>query len=202
MDDWCSAYANGPYVVYDDLTMGTCGTNATWVLYKSGKLVISGTGALWSKSQIAWDSTKVVDVLIGEGITALGEGLFRNYRALKTAHIPSTLTAFGTSCFYGSSIENVDIVPGISSISPYLFQYCTNLTALTLPNTVTYINNTVFKGCSSLMSLTVLATTPPTLNTYGLGLPSGTTIYVPAASVDTYKTKWPQYANQIQAINE
>ena len=202
VDDWCSAYATGPYAIYDDLAKGTCGDNATWVLYKSGQLVISGTGALWSKSQITWDSTKVVDVLVGEGITALGTELFKNYRALKTAHIPSTLTAFGGSCFYGSSIENVDIAPGISSISAYVFQNCTHLTALTLPDTVTYINNTVIKGCSSLTSFTVLATTPPRLNTYGLGLPSGTTIYVPYDSVDAYKTAWSSYADRIQAIQE
>lgn len=204
IETWLSAYTTPPYVIKDDrwdiIGSGQCGNNAYYKLYRNGTLDISGTGLLWTKSQIAWDKTKVVDVIVNEGITALGSELFKSYSALKTAHIPSTLTAIGGSCFARSTIENVDITSGISSISAYAFQYCTNLTALTLPNTVNYINNTVFTGCSSLTSLTVLATTPPRFNTYGPGIPSGTTIYVPYDSVNTYKTRWSNYADQIQPI--
>ena len=199
VDDWCSAYATGPYAIYDDLAKGTCGTNATWVLYKSGQLVISGTGTVTNGG---WDSTKVVDVLVGEGITLLSTELFKGYGALKTAHIPSTLTEFGQSCFRGSTIESVDIAPGISAIGAYIFRGCRNLTTLTLPNTVTYMNNYVFDSSTGLTALTVLATTPPRFNTYGPGIPTGTTIYVPAASVGTYKARWSNYASQIQAIQE
>ena len=87
VDDWCSAYATGPYAIYDDLARGTCGTDATWVLYKSGQLVISGTGAV---VRGGWDSTKVVDVLVGEGITSLSEELFRGYTNIRDVHLPST----------------------------------------------------------------------------------------------------------------
>lgn len=50
--------------------------------------------------------------------------------------------------------------------------------------------------------MTVKATTPPTLDFYAFrGCPI-TTIYVPAASVDAYKSAdgWKDYANSIQAI--
>ena len=206
VDDWCSEYATGPYIIYDDLDYGVCGTNATWVLHKNGQLVISGTGVLWAKSQITWDNTKVVDVIVNEGITRLSpvytSELFKNCTNIRNVYLPSTLTRLDNSCFEGSSIENVYIPTGMKQIGAYVFRYCSNLTTLTLPNTVNYINNFAFSRCTSLTSLTVLATTPPSFNTYGPGIPAGTTIYVPAASVDTYKTKWSQYANQIQAINE
>jgi hypothetical protein len=53
--------------------------------------------------------------------------------------------------------------------------------------------------------MTILATTPPTLGnaTNSLGSTSYTfPIYVPAESVDAYKTKFTQYASRIQAIPE
>jgi hypothetical protein len=44
----------------------------------------------------------------------------------------------------------------------------------------------------------------PSLTTYGSNAfqntPAGLKIYVPSASVDTYKTKWSTYADKIQAL--
>lgn len=53
--------------------------------------------------------------------------------------------------------------------------------------------------------MTFLATTPPTLSgaNNSLGATNYTfPIYVPAESVDTYKTKFSKYASRIQAIPE
>jgi hypothetical protein len=59
----------------------------------------------------------------------------------------------------------------------------------------------VFKGCSKLTSITCEATVPPALglNNY---LSNVTAVYVPAETVDAYKTaaNWSDYANVIQPI--
>lgn len=57
-------------------------------------------------------------------------------------------------------------------------------------------------GCSSLTSITVSATTPPTLGSGALYNTSNCPIYVPSASVDAYKaaTNWSSYSSRIQAI--
>ena len=201
VDDWCSAYATGPYAIYDDLAKGTCGDNATWVLYKSGQLVISGTGALWAKSQITWDSTKVVDVLVGEGITSLSTELFRGYTNIRDVHLPSTLTALGTGAFRGSSLRSINIPESVRTIPSYCFSGC-QLPKIVLPSTITAIN-AYGLNASALRSVTILATTPPD----GGGQSSTTafstasTIYVPAASLNAYKTsRWSKYADQFQPI--
>lgn len=199
VDDWCSAYATGPYAIYDDLAKGTCGDNATWVLYKSGQLVISGTGTV---TDGGWDSTKVVDVLVGEGITSLSTELFRGYTNIRDVHLPSTLTTLGTGVFRASALQSINIPATLSIIPSTCFRNCSNLATIVLPSVVTQINNEAFRF-SGLASLTVYATTPPTLGTNAL--PSASqfqAIYVPAASVDAYKAAWSTYASVIQAIQE
>lgn len=200
VDDWCSGYAVAPYVIYDDLAKGTCGTNATWVLYKSGQLVISGTGNV---PYGGWDKTKVVDVLIGEGITATSTELFRDYTALRTARLPSTLSTIEQGLFRNTPIERVFIPEGVQTFVNRCFRDCTNLTSITLPSSTSTINQYAFNP-SGLQSITVLATTPPRFGSSAsnTAFPTTATIYVPAASVDAYKTAWSSYASQIQAIQE
>lgn len=203
VDDWCSAYATGPYAIYDDLAKGTCGDDATWVLYKSGQLVISGTGALWAKSRITWDSTKVVDVLIGDGITGFsGADTFRSYSNLKSVYLPDTFTGLYEGAFRQSSLESITMSHTLRTVSTYAFRNCSQLTAITLYSDVTAIRTEAFRF-SGLRTLTIYATIPPTLSQNAL--PSASqlqAIYVPAASVDAYKTAWPSYASVIQAIQE
>jgi hypothetical protein len=89
----------------------------------------------------------------------------------------------------------------VTSIAYAAFYNCTSLTSITIPNSVTSIGNEVFHNCSSLTSVTCLPTTPPTLGTNAF---YGTTclIYVPAASVDAYKSAsgWSDLASRIQPI--
>ena len=53
-----------------------------------------------------------------------------------------------------------------------------------------------------MKSVTVNATTPPTLGESALDYTNNCPIYVPAASVDVYKAAsgWSTYASRIQAI--
>lgn len=200
VDDWCSAYATGPYAIYDDLAKGTCGDNATWVLYKSGQLVISGTGKV---IRGGWTRSRLTRVLLQEGITSINSKLFMGDSNITSVILPSTMSSTGSEGFRQiTNLTYVYIPEGVKVIEWSCFRGCTRLPSITLPSTIITINNYAFAGCSSLASFTVLATTPPRLNTYGLGLPPDTTIYVPYDSVDAYKTAWSSYADRIQAIQE
>jgi len=66
---------------------------------------------------------------------------------------------------------------------------------------VTSIGVMAFTFCSGLASVTVNATTPPTLGSSAFnGTAAALKIYVPAESVDDYKTAWSAYADKIEAI--
>lgn len=104
-----------------------------------------------------------------------------------------------------SKVTSITIPSSVTTISYGAF-YQSKLTSIDLPASVTSIGNQAFYGSSSLTSITIRATTPPTLDSsYSNTFPSTSqsyTIYVPSSAVNTYKTtsKWSNWASKIQAI--
>lgn len=98
-----------------------------------------------------------------------------------------------------------DMLDGITYVRWYAFRRCSNLESAEIPASVTRIGDYAFYYCSSLESLTIYATTPPTLGSLVFeGTSDNLKIYVPAESVDTYKTasRWSAHASKIEAIPE
>ena len=106
-----------------------------------------------------------------------------------------------------SKVTSITIPSSVTTIDYGAFYY-SKLTSIDLPSSVTLIRSYAFANCTSLTSITIRATTPPTLDpsyTYSSTFPSTSqnyTIYVPASAVDTYKnaTRWSNWASKIQAI--
>ena len=94
---------------------------------------------------------------------------------------------------------------GAPSIGDSAFAYCDGLKSITIPDSVTSIGSHAFYNCSSLISITITAVVPPTLsNVNAFQDTNNCPIYVPAASVDAYKTAntWSNLADRIEAISE
>ena len=125
---------------------------------------------------------------------------------LVSAEIGGCVTSIGGAAFHScSNLRSINIPSGVTSIGNQAFLNCYNISNgnnMIIPSGVTSIGSQAFKNCSNLTSMTILATTPPTLsNTNAF---NGTTwpIYVPSGSVDTYKAadKWSSLSSRIQAI--
>lgn len=170
--------------------------------------------------------TAMTDAVIGDCVTSIGGKAFSGCTRLTSVTIPDSVTNIGRYAFqFCSSLTSVTIPDSLTYIDWYVFQSCTGLTSVTIPDSVTYIGNEAFQDCKSLTSITipsgvtgisdyafsdcisltsatVSATTPPTLGDYAFYRTNNCPIYVPAASVDTYKAKngWRNYASRIQAI--
>ena len=163
---------------------------------------------------------------IPDGTTKIGDNAFYKYSSLTNVTIPDSVTEIGQDAFYYcQALTEATIGNGVTSIGNYAFYYCNKLTSLTIPDATTKIGNSAFSNCQALTdvtigngvtiidgsafsycgkitSITILATTPPTLGyeaLYGTGLGY---IYVPAESVDAYKTatNWSSYASHIKPI--
>ena len=103
-----------------------------------------------------------------------------------------------------SSLTNVQLNDGITSIGYYAFSRCTSLTDITIPKSVVKISEYCFKDCDNLKKLYCKATTPPTVlynNASWIHLFDSDLerIYVPPGSVSAYKsaTGWKEYKNAI-----
>lgn len=106
----------------------------------------------------------------------------------------------GTSFYHGYG--NLNIPNSVTSIGNYAFSGCSGLTTVNIPNSVTSIGEGAFGGCSGLTSVTCLATTPPAIESDTFKDTNSCPIYVPADSVNAYKSAsgWSTYASRIQAI--
>lgn len=118
--------------------------------------------------------------------TVIEDNMFKTIM-LESITLPNSVTTIGYSAFDSS------------------FQYAGN--SVTLGNKVTSIGNGAFNNCRKLESVTILATTPPTLGTYVFNNhKSSLKFYVPAESVAAYKadSSWISngLTNLIYAIPE
>lgn len=103
---------------------------------------------------------------------------------------------------YPSASGNYIIPSHVTSIGECSFSN-TQISEVTIPSTVSKIGAYAFDECSSLTTVTVEATTPPTLDTSVFLSTTLTSIIVPNGTGDVYKTAayWSDYADKIVEAN-
>ena len=101
-----------------------------------------------------------------------------------------------------SKLEEFEFNDTLTDIPSWCFIGCSSLSFIDLPASLTNISTQAFYSCASLGYMLIRATTPPTLSTnvFSTELVS---IFVPDASVDTYKaaTRWSDVAAKIRPIS-
>ncbi len=141
------------------LDSGTCGEHLTWTLTEDGTLTISGTGAMTDYEYDGirpWSVETVRTIVVGDGITTIGNYAFKNCTGLTAVDLPSTLTRIGHSAFETcTGLAAITVPSGTKSIGASAFYGCNALTSITLPDSVTTIDAWAFCGCSILSEITI-----------------------------------------------
>ena len=193
--DGVTTIGNGAFAVCESLTSVTIPDSVTTIgggAFASclslaefkGKFAADGGRCLIKDNTIiAYAEASGTTYTIPDGVTTIGEGAFDNCDSLTSVTIPDSVTTIGASAF----------------------RSCNSLTSVTIPDSVTTIGNLAFCYCGSLTSVYCEATTPPTLGGSSVfdANVAGRKIYVPAASVDDYKSaeNWSDYAADIVGYN-
>jgi hypothetical protein len=142
------------------------------------------------------DCTSLTKVAIPSQVTDMN---LSNCISLKTINIPATAESFS---LYGcENLESVFIAEGVTIIPYNAFGFCDKLVNITIPSSVTKIEDLAFDNCALLTSVYCKATTPPIgVSSMFYGCDFGLHIYVPTESVDAYKSAegWGEYADRIE----
>lgn len=166
--------------------------------------------------------TGLTSVTIGNKVTSIGKDAFENCSGLIHVVIGSNVTYIGSEAFKATGITTIDIPNSVTAIGKSAFQDCANLTSLTfpnsiisieegiltdcinlkivtIPNSVTAIDEQLLKNCNSLTEVYCYAENVPVTNTRAFedSNAGNAILYVPAASVDAYKTTspWNEFGN-------
>ena len=133
---------------------GTCGNDLTYHYVESTKtLTISGSGAMNDYYTAPWNSyaENILKVVIGNGVTSIGDYAFEDCSEIKTVVLPDGVTSIGDGAFSGcTNLSSVKMPQGLQTIGASAFYSCKNLIEATIPNSVTSIGSNAFMYCQSL----------------------------------------------------
>ena len=193
----------GEHIVKYKLSGTSIGTSAFVSCTRLTSITIP-SGVTTIGNNVFQGCTGLTSVTIPNSVTSIGSYAFENCTVLTLVTIPDSVTTIGERAFYAcKGLTSINIPSGVTSIADFTFNQCSSLTSVTIPDSVTTIGKNSFYNCSGLTSITVEATTPPTLSSGAFSKTNeNLVIYVPAESVDAYKTNWSSYASRIQAISE
>ena len=98
-----------------------------------------------------------------------------------------SVTRIGANAFeYCSNITSITIPDSVTSIYSYAFRYCTSLKSITIPGSVTKISYNVFNGCTSLTAINVATENQNYVSVNGVLYNKDTTVLIcyPAGKKD------------------
>ncbi len=153
-----------PLAALTEPVSGACGDNLTWTLDTNYVLTISGTGPMvdYPVSETIsncrpWASyrSQISAVVIGPGVTRIGNNAFRDCQSIAEVTIPDSVTEIGESAFDGCSrLKEVDLPNTVTTLGWSVFAG-TGLIHMVLPNQLTHIGYGLFSGCSSLETIQI-----------------------------------------------
>ena len=93
----------------------------------------------------------VTELVIPDGMTSIGYGIFAGCQSLTSIEIPDSVTSIGDGAFSGCiGLTSIEIPNSVTSIGSEAFYRCAGLTNITIPYSVTTIGDMAFKECYGL----------------------------------------------------
>ena len=140
------------------------------------ELTITGSGDMLVVDSYPWAgySTSVQTVTIGNGITSIGDGAFRDFTKLNSVNLGGSMDIIGTSAFEGcSSLTAIDIPYTVDRVGSRAFADCGRLSSVMLAEGVIELGSQAFADDGRLWTVFV----PKSVITLGDDcIPAGVTV--------------------------
>lgn len=173
---------------------------------------------------IYFDGKQLGDTLTIPGKTGwVGSHSFSRCKKIKRVVVEEGVYSIDSSAFYEcSNLEEVILPDSLEYIDQYAFQRCSSLTSIVIPNKIKQLKYATFAGCTQLRTVylpeSLEAITSDCFSGSGVEKlyfrsktpPSGggnlkltnCTYYVPAESLELYRSAWPSLSVDILPIPE
>lgn len=120
-----------------------------------------------------------------------------------TTKIPESVTAIGSSAFYGYKLlETIELPENINSIGYAAFAQCKSLSCIVLPKNVSSVDKFAFSDCNELTQVYSYIAEPFAINSnvFSATAKENATLYVPQGTLDLYKEAdgWKEFANIVE----
>lgn len=151
------------------------------------------------------ECSELTTVSLGNNIESIGASAFYNCSALKSIIIPNGIKSIEEQTFYNcKSLTNVTIPNSVTKIGGNAFIFCTGLKSVSIGSGVSEIHDMAFGGCSDIEYFKCYATNVPRVLSEYAFYGQINLLYVPAASLNDYKTTspWKDKFLTIKAIEE
>mgnify|MGYP002528966828 FL=1 len=97
----------------------------------------------------------ILSVKIPEGVIAIGDNAFLDFRRLSEIQLPSTLKKIGDKAFKGCEALNVINIENVRVIGTGAFAGCKSLSKIQFGDNIGYLCNATFCGCTSIDEIDV-----------------------------------------------
>lgn len=119
--------------------------------------------------------------------------------------VPEGITSLRQGFMRNYGLSSITLPSTLTKINNDAFNSCTSLRNITIPSGVTSIGGNAFNWCSAFQYVIMEGTTPPTLsNSNAFNNTNSCPIYVPDSAVNTYKAAnvWSNLASRIFPISD
>ena len=141
------------------IATGKAGENTAWALSQDGTLTISGIGAVSELKDFSYDNLVATkSVMIGDGITSIGDYVLNDLYNCETVRIGKGLKTAGIQFMYGSKISEVIVPANVAEIKE---GFCGKNQSSGLK---IYVYNKDLAGCNFISEGTLYGYSNSTLN--------------------------------------